>query len=590
MAHRLKKFVILMVSLIVVLSCLSGCFPLASSEINVGHKSGTENTGENVEGISQKIYELIENVLPSPVLLSHKSGEIIYGSGDKELIFIKGYADEGNKVEVYVNGQLAGDNLVVNSNGNFETLNGVEIVEGENNIELISVDSAGRKSSPTEFSLFLVVPQKVEYKLYKDNLSLEEIDDSLYTEEIDPLVFVYGTHLPSSKVSIQVNDKMAGEIECDSSGIFQLSGVMLQQGSNEIAVWAKSADGFISAPVFKDLMVYRDLNIPYPVNLTGYEQGDANYLNWSVSPDTDFDSYKIVRVEDPCVNPEYPVNDVIATFSDVSTNSYIDDDIVSENSYYYTVWALDKAGKAVSSNVVAIPKPVYSISIKPLTSSEDPTISRREWFYQPFEITNTGNVAVNIQPFMVWVKLEPSFDEDEEISPIWEVHLWNPNDNQYYYSDEDIYETYVADWAKTSGYTIIEEETEYSEDGLTRTDTVTETTEITEFNEVNLKRVMTTSTVITITETDLSTGIITTTTASDATTDLVAPENIGSPIEGLEPGETIVVEVKIQNIAAENGEKIIAHFHFAPVDCDGHYYTDEIVSTGDVTAIGRSRS
>jgi len=174
--------------------------------------------------------------------------------------------------------------------------------------------------------------------------------------------------------------------------------------------------------------------------------------------------------------------------------------------------------------------------------------------------------------------------------PIWEVHLWNPNDNQYYYSDEDIYETYVADWAKTEGYTTTEEETAYSTDGLTRTDTVTETTQITDYNEVNLKRIMVTTTETTITVTDLSTGISVSTTATDTSTELVEPESIGTPIEGLQPGERVVVEVKIQNIAAENGEKIIPHFHFAPVDCDGHYYTDEMVSTGDVVAIGRSRS
>jgi len=416
MFKSLKFFVILLICLLFILSYMAGCFPVASGEINLAHKSSAEAEEEAENYVYDKINELIDNILPSPVVLSHDSGEIINGSGDKELVFIKGYADKGNKIEVYINGQLAHDDVVVDSNGNFETLNGVEIFEGENNIGLVSVDNSGRKSSPTEFTLFLVVPQKVEYALYKDNIGLEEIGDSFYTEEIDPLVFIYGTHLPSSRVFIQVNDVMAGEVECDSSGIFQLENIALQQGSNEIAVWAKSTNGFASAPVFKDLMVYRDLNIPYPVNLTGYAQGNANYLNWGVSTDTDFDSYKIVRVEDPCVNPEYPDDDVIVTFSDININSYIDDDIISGNSYYYTVWALDKAGKAVSSNVLAIPKPVYSISIKPLPSTGDPTISRREWFYQPFEITNTGNVTVNIQPFMVWIKLEPSFDEDEEIS------------------------------------------------------------------------------------------------------------------------------------------------------------------------------
>ncbi len=591
MAKKIRNFIIMLSCLAVVTSLVAGCFPGGSSEINQDSTPRTEDADEVNDYVNQKINELIDKMLSPPVILSHESGEIIYGSGEKELIFIKGYTDKGCSVEVHVNGEQVQENIAVDANGNFETLNGVEISEGENNIELISVNTAGRKSTATAFNLFLVVPQKVEYAVYDNVTSLEEIKDNYYTEQIDPMVYIYGSHLPSSKVFVQVNNKIVGEIECDSSGMFGLEDVILQQGSNEIAIWARSGDGFISAPVFENVTVHRDLDVPYPVNLTGYVQGNANYLSWNTSVDSDFDSYKLVRVEDPCINPEYPADDVIVTFSDISVNNYIDDDIKGGKSYYYTLWTLDMAGNVSSSNVLALPRPVYSIEIKPLAATGDSTISRREWFYQPFEITNTGNVTVNIQPFMVWIKLNPSFNEDEEITPIWEVHLWNPDiPNQYYYSNEAIYETYISDWAKTDGYTITEEETTYSEDGLTRTDTVTETTQITGYNEVNLKRVMTTITETTITETDLSTGISTETITTDTTTDLVEPERVGSLVEGLEPGEKIIVEVKIQNIAAENGEKITAHFHFAPVDCDGHFYSDEIVSTGDVTATGRSRN
>src|SRR4030065_649632 len=94
----------------------------------------------------------------------------------------------------------------------------------------------------------------------------------------------------------------------------------------------------------------------------------------------------------------------------------------------------------------------------------------------------------------------------------------------------------------------------------------------------------------TITVTDLTTGISTVTTATDTSTEIVEPEKIGSPMAGLEPGEKIIIEVKVQNIAAENGEKIIVHFHFYPVDCDGYFYIDEHVSTLDIPVIGESRN
>lgn len=44
----------------------------------------------------------------------------------------------------------------------------------------------------------------------------------------------------------------------------------------------------------------------------------------------------------------------------------------------------------------------------------------------------------------------------------------------------------------------------------------------------------------------------------------------------------IKIGIKIQNISAANNEEITVHFNFAPVDCDGHFFIDEIVSTGDI--------
>jgi hypothetical protein len=209
-------------------------------------------------------------------------------------------------------------------------------------------------------------------------------------------------------------------------------------------------------------------------------------------------------------------------------------------------------------------------------------VSRREWFYQYYEITNTGNVTLDLQPMMLWIKLNPEPDPEMELTPLWEVHLWNPdNAGSYYYSNENVYESYISDWA-TNGNTTTEEETTYSTDGLTKTVTVTETTKNTETNDINLKRVMTVTTITTVTDTDLTTGIDTVTVATDTTTEIVEPERIGSVIEDLDPGEKIKIGVKIQNISAANNEEIVVHFHFAPVDCDGYFFIDEIVSTGDI--------
>jgi hypothetical protein len=588
MITRVKTILIILFCMTITLSYTFACSP-GSGDVFLGDgKSQTDDSEDSI--INQKLNELKDRMVSPPVVLSHKSGETIYGSGDRELIFIKGYADRGNTIEVYVNGALDESNIIADSSGNFETTSGIEIAEGKNVIKLVSVRPSGIKSSPTEFTLFLDVPQKVEYKIYKDKDNLKEISESYHSQEDYPSIYIKGTHLPLSSIYIQVNDRVIGEVECGTNGIFEMEDIVLKPGSNEIAVWTKATDGFISTPVFKNIMVNKDLYDPIPSDLAGYKQGNVNYLSWNISTDIDFYSYKLVRVEDPCINPEYPEDDVIATFSDINADSYVDSDIISGRSYFYTLWTLDKAGRAVSSNVVAIPKPVYSLTFTKVPSSISNTIARREWFYQAYEMTNVGNVTVDVQPIMLWLKLEPNPDEEMEISPLWEVHIWNPSNGEYYYSNEDIYSTYISDWRNFDGYTETETTTEFSEDGLTKTVTVVETTRKTEDSYVNLKRIMTETTNTTITVTDLTTGTSTVTTATDTSTGVVEPERIGTPITGLEPGEKIIIEVKVQNIAAENGEKIIVHFHFYPIDCDGYFYIDENVSTLDIPVIGESRN
>ena len=592
MMKRIKTIIVLIFTVMLVAFYTTACFPGGVDLLSTGAEAdaqGNTNTAQDSsarddagEDIDARLSELKEGLVGAPVVLSHISGEQIFGSGDRELIFLKGSAETGNTVEIYVNGILDQDDVQVDSKGIFETLNGVEIIEGSNIVELIAVNPSGRESSPTKFSLELIVPQKVEFKLYNNSDELVEIDGAYYTSESKPEIYLRGTYLPDSYIFIQANDRIIGEVGSDQSGIFTFSDIALDSGDNEVAVWAVTPDGFISAPIFESIAVFKDIITPYPSNLTGYQNGNTNYISWNSSIDDNFNSYKIVRVEDPCINPEYPDNDVIITINDKNTTSFIDEDIEEGRSYYYTVWTLDKAGHVVSSNVLAIPKPVYTVSISKVESFTDISVSRREWFYQYYEITNTGNVTLDLQPMMLWIMLTPEPDEDMEITPLWEVHLWNPdNAGSYYYSDENIYQSYISDWAN-SGNTVTEEETSYSSDGLTKTVTVTETTKNTEKNDVNLKRIMTVTTITTVTDTDLTTGIDTVTVATDTTTEIVEPERIGSLIEDIDPGEKIKIGVKIQNISAANNEEIIVHFHFAPVDCDGHFFIDEIVSTGDI--------
>ena len=591
MVKNLKTILVLLFCLLIAVVYAAGCFSNGSDLLIVDSSSQSENTNDTGSAIDDKLSELRNRLVAAPVVLSHISGETIYSSGDKELVFVKGLADKGNTIEIYVNSILQQDDIVVDDNGNFESVSGVEISEGKNIIELVSISPSGNESSPTVFNLFLIVPPKVEYALFKDSESLEEIQDIYYSVESSPLIYIQGTHRSNSQVYIQVNDRIIGEVLCNENGFFELDGVSLKSDNNEIATWAITEDGFISSPVFKDVLVFKDLIVPDPSDLTGYQQGSANYLILSPCFFDYFNSYKLFMILDPCISPDLASDDVIATFGNINTGSYVDEDIEEGRSYFYSLWTLDEAGRTVSSDTLAIPAPDYSIAIEMVPPFSDISISRREWFTQYYEITNLGNVTLDLQPMRVWEKLNPNPDSEMEIAPLWEVHIWNPEDaDVYYYSDEDIYETYIADWVNTGGTTDTETTTEFSADGLTKTVTVKVTTQRTETSEVNLKRLMTTTEETTITETDLTTDIDTITVTTDTNTEIVSPEKIGSAIDGLEPGEKIKIAIKVQNVSAGWNEKITVHFHFAPVDCDGHFFTDEIVSTGDITVVSVGRN
>jgi hypothetical protein len=275
---------------------------------------------------------------------------------------------------------------------------------------------------------------------------------------------------------------------------------------------------------------------------------------------------------------------VVGTFNDLEISSYTDEDAEEGHSYFYTLWTLDRAGNAISSNVLAMPAPVYSIDIEKIAPFGDNVIGRREWYYQYFKITNKGNVTIDLQPIMVWLKLDPEPDLDKNMWPLWEAHIWDPDSGQYYYSNEVIEQTYIADYWALDEITQIGEVYTYEDEEEKQIEVRDIITKQTRDGEG--KRVMVTTT---FTE-EVETGNIVEGKEAETSQVLVGPEKIGSVIEDLKPGQSVKLAVKVQNISAGNGDRITLHFHFAPVDCAGYFYTDEEVSTRDITVISSGRN
>lgn len=576
-----NKWVIIGLSL--VLAAAVGGNGCAYQPVQTIDASSGFNNQDKENVLSSELAALLEKVINPPIVTSHGSEEIIYSGSERQLIFVKGYATPGHKIQVYVNGLLQADSIRTDSDGFFETMEGLEVVEGRNRIEVTAVSGA-QKSQSTKFNITVKVTDKIQYSIYQDSQNLKQIQDVYYLKDGYPLVYIAGNYLAASKIFLQVNDKIVSEGESDSEGIFSFSEVALRKGENDVSLWGMTQDGIISQPVSVSVLVTEDSESPYPSSLSGYNDGFGNHLSWSCSYDQNFYAYKLVRVTDPCLNPEYPDHDVVATFNDLEISSYTDEDAEEGHSYFYTLWTLDRAGNAISSNVLAMPAPVYSIDIEKIAPFGDNVIGRREWYYQYFKITNKGNVTIDLQPIMVWLKLDPEPDLDKNMWPLWEAHIWDPDSGQYYYSNEVIEQTYIADYWALDEITQIGEVYTYEDEEEKQIEVRDIITKQTRDGEG--KRVMVTTT---FTE-EVETGNIVEGKEAETSQVLVGPEKIGSVIEDLKPGQSVKLAVKVQNISAGNGDRITLHFHFAPVDCAGYFYTDEEVSTRDITVISSGRN
>ena len=105
MIKNLKTILILLYCLLITVLFTSGCFS-STSDSGLIVMDKAENTDDTENTIDDMLSGFRDRLVTAPVILSHSSGEEIYSSGEKELVFIKGLADKGNTIEIYVNGSL----------------------------------------------------------------------------------------------------------------------------------------------------------------------------------------------------------------------------------------------------------------------------------------------------------------------------------------------------------------------------------------------------------------------------------------------------------------------------------------------------
>ncbi len=90
MIKKIKIILILLFCLVITLSYVTGCSSDSSNLLQGSSKLQANDTEGSDNNINTRLNELKNKIISPPVVLSHQSGEVIYGSGERELIFIKG--------------------------------------------------------------------------------------------------------------------------------------------------------------------------------------------------------------------------------------------------------------------------------------------------------------------------------------------------------------------------------------------------------------------------------------------------------------------------------------------------------------------
>src|SRR5680860_967147 len=140
--------------------------------------------------LTKELNNLKEKLINPPMILSHKSYQELYSNRDKELVIIKGKSDIGTSITIKVNGILIEKKYAVDSNGDFETGDGVEIAQGTNTLEIYAVNAAGEKSEPTKLTFLLNTQKNIGFTVYENADNLIEVSSEFYSRETKPSVYI----------------------------------------------------------------------------------------------------------------------------------------------------------------------------------------------------------------------------------------------------------------------------------------------------------------------------------------------------------------------------------------------------------------
>lgn len=143
-------------------------------------------------------------------------------------VSVKGYAEEGVTVKLMVNGAEYSKNLA-DKEGTF-SFDLVELIEGENQIFAVALNSASNPSSPSPTSTIIYTnkPPKLEIETPKENQSLIQKENGFLV-----------SGLTDKDCLVAVNDHRA---IVDLAGKFTLT-VYLTEGVNKIKILAKDQAG-----------------------------------------------------------------------------------------------------------------------------------------------------------------------------------------------------------------------------------------------------------------------------------------------------------------------------------------------------------
>ena len=191
---------------------------------------------------------------------------------------------------------------------------------------------------------------------------------------------VSNSYGPVSNAKVTVDNKINWETTTSSTGEFSISNV--SSGDHILFVKKEGQDeNFVEGnyPIYVNTnLTLNNLILPIPVRLyppTNITQTEMTII-WNKTDAPDFREYKLYRKDTPGLDET--TGELIFVSTSIEDTSFVDDNLIPYETYYYRVYLMNEFGRMGGSNIANAP--TLGGNLIPDGSFDDPTSFNNNWF------------------------------------------------------------------------------------------------------------------------------------------------------------------------------------------------------------------